>query len=94
MPILEKKLGHKYIEYIKTFKCSACFQGPTDPDHLLSVGMGGNRKNDMWEHFSCVPLCRSCHTERHDLGTYQFEHKHNVNLWRDAHRYLMDFLTK
>lgn len=94
MQILDvNRYSLKYIEFIKTKKCTACYTTPVDPDHLISVGMGHNRKNPMLEHFTCIPLCRQCHTERHQIGNELFEKKHKVDLWRDAFNYLMEFLT-
>ena len=95
MAILDiEKHAKKYIEFIKTKKCSSCFYYPVDPDHLTCVGMGNNRKKARLEDFTCIPLCRNCHIERHKIGTDSFEKKHNVNLWYDAFNYLMEYLLK
>ena len=94
MPILDiDKQAKKYIEFIRTKVCTACFNSPVDPDHLTTVGMGNNRKRARLEDFTCVPLCRKCHTERGQMGNIAFEDKHSVNLWYDAFNYLMEFLT-
>ena len=50
--------------------------------HLDAVGMGGNRKREMIEHLTVVPLCRICHMELHTIGVKKFEDRHGVNLWR------------
>tara|TARA_Y100000310_G_scaffold256570_1_gene264395 strand:+ start:104 stop:268 length:165 start_codon:yes stop_codon:yes gene_type:complete len=34
--------------------------------------------------YSCIPLCRIHHSERHQLGNKKFEDKYSVNLWKDA----------
>lgn len=95
MPILDIQLhAKKYIKFIKSLRCSACYQQPVDADHLNAVGMGNDRKKPRPEDFTCVPLCRKCHTERHQIGIISFGKKHNVNLWQDAHYYLMDYLSK
>ena len=95
MPILDTdKEAKKYIRFIKTKKCTSCYTEPVDADHLNTVGMGGNRKRNTERAFTCIPLCRKCHTERHQIGNFQFETKNGVNLWKDAFNYLMEYLTK
>ena len=49
-------------------------------------------KND--SRYSCIPLCRECHSYRHHVGNLQFEMEHKIELWKDAHGYLMEYLTK
>ena len=94
-PILDiDKQAKNYIEFIKTKVCTACFDYPVDADHLIAVGMGNDRKKPRLEDFSCIPLCRKCHTQRHHVGSLKFETEHKVELWRDAHHYLMEFLLK
>ena len=88
------KQAKKYIEFIKTKSCTACFDSPVDPDHLTTVGMGNKRERARLEDFTCIPLCRKCHIERHKIGTESFENKHSVHLWYDAFNYLMEFLTR
>ena len=83
----------KYIEYIKTKKCTSCYTDPVDADHLKAIGMGNNRKKASINDFTCIPLCRTCHVERHQIGNFQFERKNGVNLWKDAFNYLMEYLT-
>tara|TARA_Y100001973_G_C5143882_1_gene304361 strand:- start:297 stop:584 length:288 start_codon:yes stop_codon:yes gene_type:complete len=87
------KHSKKYIKFIKTKKCTSCYAEPVDADHLKTVGMGNDRKKPRIEDFTCIPLCRNCHIERHQIGNYQFEHKNGVNLWKDAFNYLMEYLT-
>lgn len=86
----------KYIDFVKSKEfCTACLtRGPVDPDHLRAVGMGNNRKRPSERDFTCIPLCRSCHIERGQIGNYQFEHKWSVNLWKDAHNLLMEYLCR
>ena len=88
------KYAKKYIEYIKTYGCTACYDRTVDADHLNTVGMGNDRKKPRQEDFSCIPLCRKCHTERGQIGDTLFEKKHKVNLWKDLNHYLMEFLTR
>ena len=83
--MLDIKEGKKYIEYIRGTPCLICGRIGADPDHLETVGRGGNRKKDMWEHFTCIPLCRIHHTERHN-SMKKFEEKYRINCWREAFR--------
>lgn len=89
-----EKHAKKYIEFIRTKSCSACYDAPVDADHLNAVGMGNDRKKARIEDFSCIPLCRKCHSYRHHVGNLQFEMEHKVELWKDANGYLMEYLTK
>ena len=44
------------------------------------MGGAGTEKKD----YSCVPLCRIHHSERHQAGNEKFENKYGINLWKDA----------
>lgn len=84
-----------FVEYIRNQKCIICFKIDVDPDHLVTVGMGRNRnKEDLLEHYSCIPLCRAHHIERHSTSMARFEEKHKVNLFKENHEYLMDFFKR
>jgi hypothetical protein len=75
-------LNKKFINLVKTFGCSVCGTSPVDAHHLDTIGIGGNRKKDCVEDFSCVPLCRQHHNEWHQCGDTEFYKKHNINLWK------------
>ena len=80
-------MKHKSLEYIKYIKeqdCLICFKAFVDADHLKAIGMGGNRKKPSLKHYTCIPLCRLHHRERHDLGIERFEKKYNINLWKEC----------
>ena len=81
----------KYVDYIRGCTCLVCFASSPDPDHLEAIGMGGNRKNPTLKHFSCVPLCREHHTERHMIGIPSFEDKYKINLWKEAFKLLRSY---
>jgi len=55
--------------------------------------MGGANKGGL-KDYSCVPICRKHHTERHDLGLRRFEEKHNVNLWKEAFYLLRGYFAE
>ena len=73
----------KYLNYIKGKPCTVCGQIPVDADHLEAVGMGGANR-DGYKDYSCIPLCRIHHSERHQIGNEKFENKYGINLWKDA----------
>ncbi|KKM80596.1 hypothetical protein LCGC14_1338190, partial [marine sediment metagenome] len=60
--------------------------------HLDAVGMGRNRKKEMIEHLSAVPLCRICHMEIHTVGIEIFGDRHGLNVWRLNARMLARWL--
>ena len=52
--------------------------------------MGGANKSGL-KDYSCVPLCRKHHIERHSFGIKGIQEKYNINLWRDAWWYLKGY---
>tara|TARA_R100000995_G_C3419304_1_gene93135 strand:+ start:110 stop:394 length:285 start_codon:yes stop_codon:yes gene_type:complete len=83
-----------YIRYIKSKHCLVCGKSPVDADHLEHIGMGGNRKLNSLKDLSCISLCRIHHRERHDIGNFQFEHKHSLNLWKEAFYLLRGYFAE
>ena len=88
------------LEYLKWLKkqpeeqgrgCLVCGILAVDLDHLEAIGMGGNRKKPSLKHYTCVPLCRLHHTERHHIGIPRFEDKYKINLWKEAFRLLRSY---
>ena len=86
----------EYIDYIRSLKyCCVCYtKEPVDPHHLISIGMGGNRKNPNVKHYSCVPLCRKHHTEYHSHGKTIFEKKHEISLFEIAFHLLIKYFEE
>ena len=76
-----------FLGYVRLEPCSA-HGTPAEPHHLITVGMGSNRKREMIEHLSAIPLCRICHMEVHTVGIEIFEDRHGINLWRENARLL------
>ena len=82
-----------YIKYIKSKHCLVCGSSPVDADHQEHIQMGGNNPQGI-KDFSCLPLCRKHHTERLDIGSFQFEHKHSINLWKEAFYLLRGYFAE
>jgi hypothetical protein len=87
-----------YIEYIRSHCCIVCGEPTVDADHLQTRGMGGRKKKgtvtNMDIDFSCIPLCREHHTERHSVGNTGIVSKYNINVWRDAFILLRAFMIR
>ena len=83
-----------YIKFIKSHFCIVCAKSPVDAAHLEHIGMGGNRKINSLKDFSCVPLCREHHSQRHNIGNYNFESIHSVNLFKEAFHLVRKYFTK
>ena len=84
-----------FLDYIRKQKCIVCFKTPVDPDHLIQIGMGRNRKDPLLiEHYSCIPLCRAHHIQRHTMPIKDFEEMHGVNVWKESHDYLSLYLKE
>ena len=84
-----KKETKDYLGYVRSNLCICCGATPVDADHLQARGMGGKGSKGRThtgtlQDFSCVPLCRLHHTERHSLSNRDFEDKYKVNLWKEA----------
>jgi len=82
-----------YLKYIKSKNCLICGSSPVDPDHLEHIQMGGSNPKGI-KDFSCLPLCRTHHRERHDIGNFQFENKHYINLWKEAFYLLRGYFAE
>ncbi len=59
--------GLNYISWLRGMPCIVCHR-PGEPHHLKAVGLGRNRKKDIAEHWTAVPLCRQHHDEYHTWG--------------------------
>jgi hypothetical protein len=71
-----RSVDEDFLEFVRSQACVGCGgAAPNDPDHLSTRGARGSDR-------TCVPLCRSCHTERHSYGIREFERRHGVNLWQ------------
>lgn len=78
--------GLDYIEFVKEHGCCilSCINADTDADHLKQIGMGRDRNRpELIEHYSCIPICRKHHIERHQIGNIRFEEKYKINLWKE-----------
>ena len=84
----------KYLDYVRSLNCLVCFTSSPDPDHLEAIGMGGNRKKPTLKHYSCIPLCRLHHTERHSIGNTEFQAKYKINLWKEAFKLLRSYYDR
>ena len=88
----------RYIRFIRSISCIVCGGSPVDPDHLQHRGMGGAGKGGTATgtvlDYSCIPLCRVHHSERHSLGINGFEKKYRLNLWREAFTLLRRYFLK
>ena len=78
----------EYLKYIKSQPCLICGLTPVDPDHLEAIGMGNNRKNQTPKDFSCIPLCRWHHRDRHRMGTIDFCKHYRIDVWKEAFKLL------
>ena len=93
MSIAANKNSLKYLDNIRGCYCLICFSENPDPDHLEAIGMGGNRKKPTLKHYTCVPLCRLHHSERHAIGTTEFQAKYKINIWKEAFKLLREYHT-
>ena len=83
------------LDYLKAQKKDCCLCGRSgELHHLDNIGMGRDRKKPLKEHYSVIGLCRLHHTEIHTIGVRNFEDRYGVNLWREAHSRLIDWVER
>ena len=79
----------EYLEHVRQLGCTVCGVRPNRPHHLVSVGSGG-------DDLTALPLCDDHHNfggdSIHNLGDRLFNERHNVDVWKDAHRNLVRWL--
>ena len=85
-----------YVDLIRSEKyCSVCMQkGLVEPHHINQIGMGRDRKKQLVEHYSAIPVCRQCHTTYHNIGIKDFQFKYEINVYELAHHYLSKYLME
>ena len=81
-----------FLDYTRQKPCLVHRDEPAEPHHLDTVGMGRNRRKEMIEHLSAVPLSRMAHIEIETVGLREFEDRHGINLWRENARLLARFI--
>lgn len=80
LPKTKRKIDLIFLQSIREKPCLVCGKRPSDPDHMSSVGAGGDDdQNNVW------PLCRQHHRERHDLGIETFISKHHLEYYLRDH---------
>jgi len=86
--------GTQYLKFIRSQQyCCVCMQEKNiEPHHLKAIGMGNNRKNEMPEHFTAIPVCRECHIEYHTKGQKYQAEKWNLNHWKESTKYIIKFI--
>ena len=75
----------EYKAWVRARGCCVCLMPPpSDPDHLKARGLGSGKRND----FTCIPLCRKHHQERHSQ-----RFKFGVDLWEVVSYQLIEFFA-
>tara|TARA_Y100001938_G_C8086758_1_gene432516 strand:- start:2682 stop:2972 length:291 start_codon:yes stop_codon:yes gene_type:complete len=85
----------EYLKYVRSHPCSVCPEQQVDADHLDARGRGGGKRKGTHTgtliDFTCIPLCRLHHTERHATTLREFEEKYRTNLWKISSKMVRDF---
>lgn len=85
-------ISKAYLRFIKSKSCVVMHHscdGPVDPHHLIARGWRESKRDD----FSCLPLCRTHHTEVEYGGVEKFQRDYRINLWQENSRLLVDWIT-
>lgn len=85
-----------YLDYIRSYRyCIVCLKNePIEPHHLKAVGMGNDRKKEIVQHYTAIPVCRRCHNEYHNKGEKFQAEKYVMNHWKENTKLLSEFLIK
>lgn len=72
---MKKKIfrSNKYLDFVRSLPCYSCGAPNAEAHHTETGGMG-IKGHDL----SCIPLCRPCHSECHQLGRYTFMARRGV----------------
>lgn len=85
-----RQLSPEYLRWIRAKDClvrSKECNWRIDPNHLQHVGASGS-------DFGAVPMCRKHHDQFHRLPLYEFEARHQINLWRECSFLLMQWISE
>jgi hypothetical protein len=85
-------ISRTYLRFIKSKPCVVMHHscdGPIDPHHLIARGQRESKRND----FTCIPLCRTHHTEVEYGGAEKFESDYRINLWQENSRLLINWVV-
>ena len=83
----------KYLNTIREERCLIC-GAMAEPHHLDKIMAGRDRKKDLPEHLTAVPLCREHHDEIERIGIEIFNVKHRVDVWRWIARRLVKIVCE
>ena len=79
-----------YLDFIRSHTCMVCPQVAI-PHHVITVGMGRDRRRQLPEHYSAVPVCPSHHHElEHDKA--KFEETYRVDVFEMVVKYFQQFI--
>lgn len=86
----------KYLDFIRKQRyCIVCLKTTKiEPHHLKAVGMGNNRKKQLEQHYTAIPVCRKCHREYHDKGEKFQAEKYVMNHWKENAKLLSNYLIE
>lgn len=59
---MNRKKAYKWVVERDQGICQLCGRRAVDVHHIIPAGMGGKRKDEMW---NMISLCRTCHDEAH-----------------------------
>lgn len=78
----------KFYRYVKWQPCTRCHSpGPSDAAHVQvflseKTGLLMPRSHKTIAAYACIPLCKPCHLELHEIGERQFEEINDLNYAR------------
>jgi hypothetical protein len=68
-----------YLKFVASQPCVAC-GAPAEPHHTkkswFPVSVGGTSMTG--SDYCTIPLCRTCHTDAHQMGAEYFEARHGL----------------
>src|SRR5689334_12924934 len=86
----------EYRAWLRTQPCIACLRDPAPgfrkgSSQIEAAHTANNGMSSKGTDSSCVPLCRSHHTESHRIGVKQFQAKFEMDLRAEARAHYAAF---
>ena len=64
----------QHLEFVRQLPCAFCHANPPSEPHHVETSGTAIKGSD----YSCVPVCRECHNDIHNLGNWSFQTKVNL----------------
>jgi hypothetical protein len=85
-PKPHREVHDGFKAFVLTKRCAVCNAPAVDPAHMVARGAFGS-------DWTQIPLCRTHHSEQHNIGLPEFQRRHRINVYRIAHSLVVEYFT-